>query len=358
MIIARYLNKQILLVTSAITFVLLMIVVLSRFLKYLAQASQGELDPAVLLLLMSYRLPEFMQMILPLALLLGILFSYGRMYAENEMTVLLACGVSRIKLLGITFISALLVGLLVAALSLIITPWGLINTGNLLEAQKDLNEFDVMVPGVFQNISRGARTTYAESIVDNEMRNVFMYESEGSRVTSAQTATLSEDENGGRFILFKDGSITQGVPGAQDYILTEFTELGVVIAQRDISIEFAVKENAMTTKQLLGSAEPTQIAELQWRLSLVVLIPVLSLIGLALSKVNPRQGRFGKLAPAIIIYIFYFGLLTGARDLLSSGELPANLGLWWVHGLFLGLGLLLFFEKIPPLSAFNIFARK
>ena len=72
MIISRYLTRQILQVTAATTFILLAVVVLGRFLKYLGQASQGEIDPAILALLMTYRIPEFIQLILPLALLLSI----------------------------------------------------------------------------------------------------------------------------------------------------------------------------------------------------------------------------------------------------------------------------------------------
>jgi lipopolysaccharide export system permease protein len=56
MIITRYLTRQILQVTAALSFILLVVAVLGRLLKYLAQASQGELDPGVLFLLLSYRL--------------------------------------------------------------------------------------------------------------------------------------------------------------------------------------------------------------------------------------------------------------------------------------------------------------
>src|SRR5690606_5821103 len=106
MIIARYLTRQVLLSTAAITLILMVVVVVGRFLKYLAEASQGALDPSVLALLMSYRLPEFLQLILPLALLLGILLSYGRMYADSEMTVLMATGLSQRRLLAITLLPA------------------------------------------------------------------------------------------------------------------------------------------------------------------------------------------------------------------------------------------------------------
>lgn len=347
MIIVRYLNKQILQVTAVITLLLLTVVVLGRFLKYLAQASRGVLDPSVLALLMSYRMPEFIQMILPLALLLGILLAYGRMYAENEMTVLVACGYSKRRLLGVTLISSTIVALIVGGLTLQVTPWGLVQTASLLESQKELNEFDIMVPGVFQGISRGSRTTYTESIEDNEMHNVFMYERANNRITVAETANLIESEEDGRFVLFGKGSLTQGVPGEEEYSVVNFSEFGIRIPKREINIEIPLEEMAMTTRELIGSSELSHIAELQWRISLIMLIPILSFLAVPLSKVSPRQGRFGKLAPAILIYICYFPLLLGCRDLVAEGSLSPLLGLWWVHGVFLALGLVLFFELNP-----------
>lgn len=347
MIISRYITRQILQVTAATTFILLAVVVLGRFLKYLAQASQGEIDPGVLALLMSYRIPEFIQLILPLALLLSILLAYGRMYADNEMTVLSACGLSRRRLLGITLISSALVAITVGLFSFKLTPWGLVNTDNLLEAQKELNEFDIMVPGLFQNISRGQRTTYTEAIRDDEMHNVFMHESESGRVTVASTAVPSEDGEGGRFVLFNDGSVSES--DEEGYVLTQFGEMGVRIPARNISFDIAVEERAMTTSALWRSNEPAHVAELQWRISLVLLIPVLTLMAVPLSRVSPRQGRFAKLVPAVFLYIVYFGLLLVSRDLTASGELPVMLGQWWVHAVFLLLGWALFSGRVPAI---------
>ncbi len=58
------------------------------------------------------------------------------MYADNEMTVLSACGLSTRRLLGITLVSAFIVAVTVGVFSFKVTPWGLVNTANLLEAQK------------------------------------------------------------------------------------------------------------------------------------------------------------------------------------------------------------------------------
>ena len=62
-----------------------------------------------------------------------------------------------------------------------------------------------------------------------------------------------------------------------------------------------------------------------------------------LSRVNPRQGRFLKLLPAILLYMAYLTLLIAARGALDKGRIPMSLGLWWVHGIFLAIGLLLLY---------------
>jgi lipopolysaccharide export system permease protein len=354
MIITRYLTRQVLQTTAALTFILLIVVVLGRLLNYLADAAQGELDPGVLALLMSYRIPGFLQLILPLALLIGILLAYGRMYAESEMTVLTACGIGPGRLLKITLVPTLALTLLVAGLSLWATPRGVVSMAALIEAQKNLNEFDIMVPGLFQNISNGARTTYTETINGDEMRGVFMHFAEDNRVIFAESATPTEDASGRRFIQFHDGSFTSGQAGTEKFELTTFSEAGFALPPRDLGFaDVVLEEQALSTGALIGATDPVQAAEFQWRISLVLLIPVVALLAVPLSRVSPREGRFARVVPALLLYLGYFGLLLAARDWIADGELPPALGLWWIHALFALLGWLLFTGRFPQLPAWR-----
>ncbi|MCY1314650.1 Lipopolysaccharide export system permease protein LptF [compost metagenome] len=70
---------------------------------------------------------------------------------------------------------------------------------------------------------------------------------------------------------------------------------------------------------------------------------VVTLLAVPLSRVNPRQGRFLKLLPAVLLYMSYLALLIAARGMLDKGKLSFSLGLWWVHGIFLVVGLLLLY---------------
>jgi lipopolysaccharide export system permease protein len=347
MIIARYITRQILAGTGAITFVLLGVVVLGRMLSYLGQASKGEIDPGILFVLMAYRLPEFVQQTLPFALMLGVLLALGKLYADSELTVLSACGVSRKQLLAIAAIPAGVITAIVCVLALKLTPWGLVKAETLLETQKELTEFDILVPGIFQEISRGARVTYAENRDGSELSNIFMHETEGNRVTSATTAVVSEDAAGERIILMSEGSLTEGMSGGEDFSVTSFEELGVRLPPREINIDIVLEEQAMSSLQLFTSDVLSEQAELQWRLSLIVIIPILTLLAVPMSKVSPRQGRFARLVPAIFLHLLYFGLLLYSRNLVAEGALSSAIGVWWVHLLFLGFAGWLYTDKVP-----------
>lgn len=352
MIIVRYLNRQLLQNTIAITVVLLVVVVMGRLLRYLAQASQGELQTDALMLLMAYRLPDFLQLILPLALLLSILLVYGRMYAESEMPALIATGFGPKRLLAMTMVTTAIIALVVAFLTMFLTPRGLVNTAELLEEQENLNEFDLLVPGIFQTLGQGQRTTYAESINGDVMQNVFMHEIETNRMIYAASATPVEDASGARFIKFERGSITEQENA--EYSLTTFAEMGVPLPPRDLSFAAGAEEQTMPTLRLLTEGAPAQLAELQWRISLVVFLPVLALLAIPLSKVSPREGRFARLVPALFLYLAYFGLLVVSRDLVARAALPALIGLWWVHAVFIALGWLLFTGRVQSLPGFSL----
>ena len=121
---------------AAVALIVLVVALTSRFIQYLGQAVAGELASDVLLLLIFYRLPDFLLVILPLALFLGILLAYGRMYAESEMVILASSGLSQFRLLLMTLGSSAIIVALVAILSLQLAPWGIRHTEQLKQNQE------------------------------------------------------------------------------------------------------------------------------------------------------------------------------------------------------------------------------
>lgn len=347
-IVFRYLTRQVMISMLAVSGILLLVFMSGRFIKYLADAAQGELAGDVLFQIMAYRFPGFLELILPLGYFIGILLAYGRMYLESEMTVLFACGVSDRQVLKQTLIGSGLVMLAVGAMSLYVSPWGMEQVERIFNEQRKATEFEMLAPGRFQDLSSGERVTYTEALSDDkrQLQGVFIAEISRDKpgisiVTAEVGSQLVDSETGSRFLILEEGARYQGVPGQLDYQVTTFDAYGLKVLAGDARDREL--EEAVSTLELMASDRPEDRAMLHWRFSLPLIVPIVTLLAVRLSRVNPRQGRFFHLLPAMLVYILYLGLLIVARDALADGKVPEWIGMLWVHALFLALGLWLQF---------------
>ena len=351
LIILRYLTKQLFISMFAVAGILLLIFMSGRFIKYLGDAAAGRLSADVLFAIMGYRLPGFLELILPLGLFIGILLAYGRMYLESEMTVLFACGMSKWRLVKLTMLPAMSVMVVVAAMSFYISPWGMQQVEEIFREQSKITEFEMLVPGRFQSLSSGERVTYTEKLSNDkrEMQNVFIAEKDQKEdaiaVLVAKRGTqLVDEKTGSRFVVLHTGARYDGKPGGKEFVKIEYERYGVKIDEPAAASKRR-KAEAIPTQQLLNSENPKERALLHWRAAIPLLVPVVTLLAIALSRVNPRQGRFFHLLPAMLIYVSYLGLLIFCRKNLENGKIPEWLGMWWVHAIYLMVAILILFGQ-------------
>ncbi|TDO07723.1 lipopolysaccharide export system permease protein [Halomonas ventosae] len=344
LIVFRYLTREILTTMAAVAGVLLLVIMGNRFIRYFTDVAQGEFPASLLGSLMLFHLPSFVQLILPLAFFLGIMLAYGQLYLNSEMTVLIACGVSPRRLLGITFWPSALVALLVGACSLWLTPAGLVHNERVLAEQASQADFGALVPGRFQELND--LTVYAESITRSNslMRGVFIADMsrQGAQdqptVTRAESGYQVNDDEGNRYLTLSNGAHYAVNPGDARAERLIFDTYAMLLQQKSPDINFDDTE-LLTTPALLTSDTPDAMAAFQWRVSLALMVPILTLIALPLSRANPRQGRFAKLLPAIFLYISYMSLLLAAQDAVGGGRLPVEVGVWPVHVGFVLIGI-------------------
>lgn len=350
MLIFRYLAKEVIQVMLAVSIALLLITMSSRFVKYLGQAASGDLATEVLFSIMLYRIPGFLELIIPLALFLGILLAYGRLYVESEMVVLSACGVSENRLLGFTMVVALVVSGVVAALSFYISPTGAAKVHDIFNDPKTYSQVNTLVEGRFQSSEGGKRVTYAESVDAGGamMHNIFISENNrqaGSADISVVVAQRGQivRKQGNRYLQLEDGFRFTGAPGKQAMEITQFSAYGQLMQEQQDKVRKQLKVEALSTSELMQSGEAQDLAALQWRMSLPLLVPVVALIALSLSRTDHRRGRYSKLLPAIIIYLAYLLLLSAARSSVEESGAAASSSIWLTHFLFLCIGLAMFY---------------
>lgn len=353
MIILRYLSKEVLQTTFAVTGVLLVIIMSGRFVKYLADAAAGKIDASVLLGVMFYRLPGFLELILPLGFFVSILLAYGRLYTDSEMTVLFSCGVSRKQLIRWTYIPALIIAVIIASLSLWLTPLGLHEVEKILAQQQARNDFETMQEARFQLSRNKQLVSYTEEMSANkEQLNAFFLATMSAkkndplmvvRADVAEYKIIEETEQ--RYLVLKDGVRYEGRPGQANYRVTEFKEFAQYVSPKGEIVVTQNKVNRIPTTELFGSPLPDYQAALQWRFASPIVILIITLLGVLFSHTNPRRGRYAMLFPSILLYLIYLVLLNSARGAIEEQRLSPMIGLWGVHALFMLLALVLLIDK-------------
>lgn len=365
MILFRYLSREILITTLAVTSVLLLIISSTHLIGYLADAAAGEISTAVVFQLVFNRIPLFLELLLPLGLFLGILLAHGRLHLENEMVVMRACGLSDRRLILYTLAPAGLVACLVAFVSLYLTPAGMYEAKRIIAEQRNRSELEMMIPGQFQTQSGKNQVTYARSVSEaGQLQDVFVAGVDRRNSPFVVAAAAGEQrfvEGQGRYLVLQEGNRYQGAPGETAFEQLQFAEYGIALPEAKLTAPITHLD-AIPTAELLGAEQPGLVARLHWRLSLPVLALVVAVLAVPLAKTSPRQGRYAKLIPSILLYQLYVAALTSARSSVDqAGEGPW--AIWAVHlvALLLAISFVRFdtlwahlLQRLPSIPKFTL----
>lgn len=347
MILFRYLTREVLTSLSLITSLLFLILMSNEFVHYLNQAAGGKFAASILWKLILLESPTFLAILFPFSLFLAILFTYGRLYADYEMTVLNACGFSLGQLTRLSLPFIFLITFIVAGLNLWLNPFLLSYRNKLLAQTGTAIELQTVQPGSFQQTNGGHRIVYVESVsADHKsVKNIFLAQTSLQELPSEITPWTILSANSGYqminpitkepFFVALNGKRYQGIPGQTEYYITQFVKYGIHI---DSDTRMTKQQDALSSIALWKASQANKanyFSELQWRLSAPISILLLALLAIPLSRVNPRQGKYLHILPAIIIYIMYLNLLLVGRNWIENGEISYRWGLWWIHGLLI-----------------------
>ncbi|MBI3771110.1 MAG: LPS export ABC transporter permease LptF [Gammaproteobacteria bacterium] len=338
MIIERYLFKELFGTLIAVTTVLFLIFVSTWFARLLGQVAAGDVNGKVLFLLLALKSLDALVILLPLALYLAVLLALGRLYKDNEMAAMFACGVSPLRVAKLVFWVALGFSLVVSSLSLFLGPWANAERFRLSKQMESTSGLEMVVGGQFRELSNSKLVFYAERLADDgiNMENVFIQQNNAERqnvIVAPRAQHLVDPVHGGSYLVLEDGYRYEGNPGSADFRVIEFKRHGVRVKESEIVSDVSGSPAAMSTLQLMQAGDLWAKAEVQWRWSMPVSTVLLAMLAVFLSRTNPRQGRFAKFFVGILVYVIYNNTLSVARSWLEKGSIPPQYGLWIIHAL-------------------------
>lgn len=348
MIIFRYLTGEVFKSQIAVFIVFMSIFLSQTFVKILADATEGEIPGYLVLSIIGLRFPQLAAIILPLSVFLGVMLAYGRIYADHEMSVLKACGISEWYVTRVTLVNAAMLALLAGFVTLYLSPLSTEYEYQVKENAAAEGVLSTLSPGRFQKASDDKSVVFIHELERNntQMSKVFVASASDAGVESVVYSSA------GRLVEHDDGSTDLVLMGGQRYYVKEENQLQkLTFSEYQIEIQDQTVEKrrrnftALPTLELMKSDDPEAIAEFQWRLAIPLSIPILVMLAVPLSAVNPRQGKFGKLLPGLGLFFAYYILLVLAKSAIEDGNIPPHIGLWWIHLLGLVTASLLLIKE-------------
>lgn len=347
MLIFRYLLRETFKSQLAVFFILMSIFITLRFVRILGDATDGNVPADLVLGFITLYSPVLASLVLPISLFLGVMLAHGRLYVDSEMTVLRACGVSEWYIVRVTLFVAFLVAIVTGVVTLYLAPLAMEREYQLEEEAAAKSGLAAVIPGRFQETGEDNSVIFVHDVdTENEtLIKVFLAKpsknEDDIHLIYAKGGRIQPGPSGEQQLVLERGIQYEGTTNANDYQIVQFDEYAVTVETPNPQ-EARRKMVAVPTIELWNIDTIEAKAEFQWRLAIPLSLPFLVLIAVPLSAVDPRQGRFGKMLPALLLYLGYFLLLLASRRIMEDGKLPSFVGLWWVHlvMLIVGTGLI------------------
>jgi len=316
-------------------------------------------------------LPTFLEMTVPMALLLGILVGLAGLSNDHEILALKASGISPFQILWPIAMVALFVSLLTLLITTSVRP-----AANL-ELKKEL-----------YNIAKSRiATALRENVFNDDFPNVLIYVEEvippgdtsqgvlivDRRNPKSETIIfgkvaffLSNEETATLGLKLFDGVIHEREKNQSVFSQTHFNvyhfnldleeTFNLIGKQKKDPSEMSLRQLGETirSKQAQGLNPISEIMDLHQRFSFSFAPLVFSLLGVALvlMPAPSRQGRFWGLVSCLFWLLLYYVLLTTGKALGEREMLPPVVALW-LPNILVGLVAVHFFIKAlresPPL---------
>lgn len=392
MILRRYMTQQVASTTALVLGFLVVMMLGGRLIRYFGIAAEGNLDISLLFTIIGYNLPYFLELILPLAFFIALMLVFGRLYVDQEMAVINASGVSRGRLarLMTPLILALFVG--EAALSIVGKPWGVRSSESVWQQQALTSAFDLIRPNQF--ISSGNYHLYVGSLSDDkkQLQDVILIQSEpqkkgsanseaveinnridpetaeqlnipelpnalaGDNAISKDTITLAKraeqvqtgssgvtqlDLFQGRRYEVGAGSLKYNQVGFDRYRITLTESSKEVVTENNIETQpIGPLWQAATGGTQVGSDNAMRAAqgELGYRFALPWLMIIAPMLAVPLAQVRPRQGRWLRLFPSILLFVSCALGIISLKNAVSKGSVSVWAYAWFILG-FMALAL-------------------
>jgi lipopolysaccharide export system permease protein len=309
--------------------------------------------------LFTYILPTFLEVTVPMALLLAVLLSFGRLSADSEIVALKTSGISLYQMIVPVLLFTTIVYALSLFLALYARPWG----NSRLKA------------GLYEIAKTRASAGLTERVFNDDFAGLVIYvehiqppgdqlggiliadgrdPNQRNTVLARRGFLVGNEETHTVTLRLLDGSIHTFVPGEKSYHKTDFTVYDVSLNLAAALAKFSEREKdaqemtlgelraAIKAKAAAGRPANSELVELHRKFSVPFACLVFGLVGVPLGIQPARAVKSRGFSVSLALIFLYYLLLTAGETMAEKGVLAPVIALWLPNAIFAMLGLGLF----------------
>ena len=354
-------------------FIFTLVLLMGRLIKLTDLVVSYGVPLAAVSRMILYLIPSFLVYTIPMAFLLAVLLSFGRLSADNEIIVIKASGISLIQMLPPVLFCALIAVMLALGASTVGVPWGnsafkeltiQVLKQNITATIREKTFWDD-IPGIVMYTDRyDERSHTLKGVVINDGRNpdqpMTIFARDGVVTTAAGHALLLSLRNGSIHIAGSGGL----------YRLIHFGEYSMTIGEKASESGIYRNEGDMWLSELQyrinDAGTPVSmrlryLTEFHSRFTFPCASLVFAILAVPLGMQNRRAGKSGGFTVSILIIISYYVLMSVMSTLAVKGTVAPVVALWIPNLTFLCFGwyflrLASLEKKIPVLPLGRILA--
>jgi LPS export ABC transporter permease LptG len=326
------------------------------------------------LLILQYYLtqvPQILVILLPVALLLALLFSLGRMSRSNEIVSMLTSGVSLPRILAPLLFIGLLTTAASTALNYSMAPHGEYAHKKLLEDPSSSRRALGLTAQIFRNRTDN-RTWFIQQFYPGE--NVFntvhiVQQDANDNIVTAYIITHAlyhPETHAWEFQQLKivhydkEGNVTQTIPYTESLVITDWSETPFRLSSANLRAEHLSVPELRDYLEFNSDFPTTLLApfatHLQYRVALPWTCAVVALIAASLGVGYSRRGILSSVAAAILL-VFAMNFVMHLFLALGEGaRIPTWAAAWTPNIIFGIIGLILLYYRAtnrePPRLGF------
>ena len=316
---------------------------------------------SAIILLFTYLLPSFFAITIPMAVLIGVLMTFGRLSADNEITAIKASGISFRYLVIPLLIISLLFTLLTFLVINTLLPRANYAFKNLFFHLIHKSPVIELEERTFLDI--GKHRLYIDKIKRKKslMQGITVYETEEKKlpkiITAREGKWITETSAKSKITLkLIDGTIhklDKENPDKYQEITFDTHDLNLEVAEDFNPGKASISAREMSMKDLKKRISEYRkrrikvnslLVELYKKVSIPFACLVFTLLGIALGTVSKRGDKTIGFGISLVLILFYYLFLALGETIGKKGILSPLLAVWLPNIILGSAGIFLLFR--------------